>query len=382
SISSFVIENDLASLSLKDEEEKILQAQKEPDSMVVEYQFCLVGCFLTASVIYFLTMRSTKDRVLNGALWTFNNHILMIYRLKDGDDPLKQEFGQGHAKLLTIRVRLDVRRSLKRKKKVMFSPGKCYYVDFKYKRLTFFCFFYGRLGHNDYFCQAKMDLGVEVAEMRWDLSLIAQSMRALAMDSGLLGAKGKRDSGTRIDPMVGLNLEGDLKLVLDMKWDTSKLQGQLDMNHDLEECAIVGGDEKKRPRRDSGSYNEGKASNLIVVRDRSLLERNHFLSAAAKGQTDRQINNVRMKGVRVRCGFSNGIEVATDGTIGGLCLAWKENVIINHISFSSCHVDDEVQENDEGKQWRFTGFYEALYAHNRDDLWNLLRNFGYFQQLQ
>ncbi|MBA0816018.1 hypothetical protein Gohar_000727, partial [Gossypium harknessii] len=60
SISSFVIENDLASLSLKDEEEKILQAQKEPDSMVVEYQFCLVGCFLTVSVIHFLTMRSTK----------------------------------------------------------------------------------------------------------------------------------------------------------------------------------------------------------------------------------------------------------------------------------------------------------------------------------
>ncbi|MBA0602507.1 hypothetical protein Gorai_002687 [Gossypium raimondii] len=108
------------------------------------------------------------DRVLNGAPWNFNNHLLMIHRLKDGDDPLK-----GHAKLLTIRVRLDVRRSLKRKKKFMFSLGKCYYVDFKYERLALFCFFYGRLGHNDCFCQAKMDLGVEVAEMRWDLSLIA-----------------------------------------------------------------------------------------------------------------------------------------------------------------------------------------------------------------
>ncbi|MBA0751780.1 hypothetical protein Gogos_000681 [Gossypium gossypioides] len=244
------------------------------------------------------------DRVLNGAPWTFNNHLLMIHRLKDGDDPLKA--------------------FIEKEKKVMFSPGKCYYVDFKYERLTLFCFFYGRLGHNDYFCQAKMDLGVEVAEMRWDLSLVGQSIRALAMNSVWLREEGKRDSRTRIDPMLGLNLEGDMKLVLDMKWDTSKLQGQLDMNHDLEECAIVGGDEKKRPRRDNGSCSEGKASNLIVVRDENV----GFLMV-----------------LRLR-----------------LMAQWEEN--------------------DEEKQWRFTGFYEAPYAHNRDDLWNLLRNLGYFQQLQ
>lgn len=86
----------------------------------------------------------------------------------------------------------------------MFSPRKCYYVNFKYERLTIFCFFYGRLGHNDSFYQAKMALGVEVAEMRWDLSLIAQSMRALTMNSVWLREEGegaiRRDNLGRSDP--------------------------------------------------------------------------------------------------------------------------------------------------------------------------------------
>ncbi|KAK5842779.1 hypothetical protein PVK06_005170 [Gossypium arboreum] len=40
-----------------------------------------------------------------------------------------------------------------------------------------------RLGHSDSFCEAKMSLRVKVAEMGWDISLRAQSRRALAMKS-------------------------------------------------------------------------------------------------------------------------------------------------------------------------------------------------------
>lgn len=35
----------------------------------------------------------------------------------------------------------------------------------------YFVFFCGRLDHSDPFCEEKMTLGVEVAEMGWDLSL-------------------------------------------------------------------------------------------------------------------------------------------------------------------------------------------------------------------
>ncbi|MBA0797377.1 hypothetical protein Gohar_008086 [Gossypium harknessii] len=112
------MENELSGLSLEDKEEEILQAQKESDSAAAVFEFCLVGCFLTASVIHFPAMRSTMtnlwhpvrgvqisdleekrflfrffhkmdmDQVLRWAPWAFNNHLLMIHRLEYGDDSM------------------------------------------------------------------------------------------------------------------------------------------------------------------------------------------------------------------------------------------------------------------------------------------------------
>ncbi|MBA0772276.1 hypothetical protein Gotri_007685 [Gossypium trilobum] len=113
------MERDLAVLSLDDEEEEIMHIQKELDSGMKEVEFCLAGCFLTTSVIHFLAIRSTManllhpvkgvqildlgekrflfrfyykmdlERVLKGSPWAFNNHLLMLHRLRDGEDPLK-----------------------------------------------------------------------------------------------------------------------------------------------------------------------------------------------------------------------------------------------------------------------------------------------------
>ncbi|KAK5785599.1 hypothetical protein PVK06_040201 [Gossypium arboreum] len=161
------------------------------------------------------------ERVLKGSPWTFNNHVLMLHWPEKKEDPLKvplifacfwvqihevppsfyietlahqiegflgnflefdgTNLGKGLCTYLHVREQLDVRRPLKMKNKVMFSVVACSYVSFKYERLTLFCFFYGRLGHSDSFCQAKMALGFDVAEMGWDLSLRAQSRRALAL---------------------------------------------------------------------------------------------------------------------------------------------------------------------------------------------------------
>ncbi|MBA0879658.1 hypothetical protein Goshw_014120 [Gossypium schwendimanii] len=61
--------------------------------------------------------------------------------------------------------------------------SKCSYVRFKYERLTLFCFYCGRLGHSDSFCEVKMEAGMEIAKMGWNLSLRAQSRRAQVMGS-------------------------------------------------------------------------------------------------------------------------------------------------------------------------------------------------------
>ncbi|KAK5785354.1 hypothetical protein PVK06_039928 [Gossypium arboreum] len=39
-----------------------------------------------------------------------------------------------------------------------------------------------------------------------------------------------------------------------------------------------------------------------------------------------KIDEKRMEKIRRRCGFGNGIDVSTEGSRGGICLAWKEDV--------------------------------------------------------
>ncbi|MBA0615717.1 hypothetical protein Godav_015832, partial [Gossypium davidsonii] len=113
------MESEFAGLSLdEEEEEEILQVQNDSDPVSEEEILSLVGCFLTASIIHYPAMKSTManlwhlvkgvqirdlgekrylfkffhiidmERVINGAPWTFNNHLLILHKLKGGEDPL------------------------------------------------------------------------------------------------------------------------------------------------------------------------------------------------------------------------------------------------------------------------------------------------------
>ncbi|KAA3483894.1 reverse transcriptase [Gossypium australe] len=87
-----------------------------------------------------------------------------------------------------------------------------------------------------------------------------------------------------------------------------------------------------------------------------------------------KINKIQMERVRRRCGFINGIDVDPNGSRGGLCLTWKGNVSIMLQSFSKRHIDVLVDDQNNGQQWRFTGFYGSPYAQDRDESWNLLKS--------
>ncbi|MBA0575668.1 hypothetical protein Golob_027515 [Gossypium lobatum] len=113
------METELAQLSINEEEEEILQIQADSRMQTDVGDYQLVGCFLTASIINFLAMKSTlanlwhpiygvqirdlreksylfkffhsmdMERTLKGFPWTFNNHLLILSKLKRGEDPLK-----------------------------------------------------------------------------------------------------------------------------------------------------------------------------------------------------------------------------------------------------------------------------------------------------
>ncbi|KAK5811773.1 hypothetical protein PVK06_027142 [Gossypium arboreum] len=111
------MENDLDALRIMEDEEDVIQLSGLLTGRTSLYEFCFVGCFVTASVIHFPDMHNTLanlwhplggiqitdlrekqflfwffyrvdfDRVVRGAHWTFNNHLLVFHCLCPSKDP-------------------------------------------------------------------------------------------------------------------------------------------------------------------------------------------------------------------------------------------------------------------------------------------------------
>ncbi|MBA0600237.1 hypothetical protein Gorai_006432 [Gossypium raimondii] len=177
-------------------------------------------------------------------------------------------------------------------------------------------------------------------------------------------------SGMRLDPMLGVNLGGEVKNFSGKIGYESHIFGSMDMEQDVGERPIEGGDVKKRPQKEIGSHNFSEMKDSLVVREERPLGRTHFTSAAAKGKPIDRNKNIW------RCGYLNGFEVSIEGSRGDLRMAWKGNISIFLRSYSVHHIDIEVQKVKGNKQWRFTGFYGASIARCRDSTWSLLKNLG------
>ncbi|KAG8498081.1 hypothetical protein CXB51_007414 [Gossypium anomalum] len=241
------MEDSLAGLALDDEEDEIIQLEREEANQEISYANCLVGVFLTSSVVHFQAMRSTLasvwhpigsvsisdlgrerylfrfyyevdvERVLKNGPWNFNSHLLILFRLQQGEDPLSvplhwvefwilihdlpfgfitdavaHQLGNfigefieydsvavqlGYKRIMRVRVKVDVRKPLKRKKRIALRNGDSVYVRFEYEKLTLFCFLCGKLGHGESFCPVRIIQPQSEYVFKWDISLRAQSRK-------------------------------------------------------------------------------------------------------------------------------------------------------------------------------------------------------------
>ncbi|MBA0659641.1 hypothetical protein Goklo_011754 [Gossypium klotzschianum] len=206
----------MAGLSLDDEEDGIIHLEREATNQEISYVNCLVGVFLTSSVVHFQEMRSTLasvwhpiggvsisdlgkerylfrfyyevdvERVIKNGPWNFNSHLLILHRLQQGEDPLSVQLhwvdfwilihdlpigfiadavahqlgnfiGEfieydsaavqlGYKRIMIVRVKVDVRKPLKRKKRITLKNSESVYPQ-------------------------------SVDVFKWDISLQAQSRR-------------------------------------------------------------------------------------------------------------------------------------------------------------------------------------------------------------
>lgn len=169
--------------------------------------------------IYLFQFFQAQDMqwVTNGGSWTFDNAMLVLEKVPPGEEstnvqlwhiniwlqihdlPMgfmsetvgKQlgnffgEFLQYDAKnnssiwreCMRIRIRLDVRKPLKRKKKIVKKDGKEFTVTCKYERIGDFCFCCGMVTHTERFCRKSLENRDAEGEKEWGLWLKALPRR-------------------------------------------------------------------------------------------------------------------------------------------------------------------------------------------------------------
>ncbi|KAE8656243.1 hypothetical protein F3Y22_tig00117005pilonHSYRG00207 [Hibiscus syriacus] len=125
--------------------------------------------------LFRLFLEMDVKRIENGGQWNFNSHLLILQSFEEYDTT---GIALGYKRIMWIRVRLDVRLALKRKKKLQLKNGSFHYVRFEYEKLTLFCFVCGKLGHGESFCPIRARHGGDELPMAWDLSIRTPSGRS------------------------------------------------------------------------------------------------------------------------------------------------------------------------------------------------------------
>lgn len=116
----------------------------------------------------------------------------------------------GYTGVLRTRVRIEVDKPLKRKKRIVMPNDSSSFVIFAYEKLTLFCFLCGKLGHGESFCPLLILQEDQILALGWDISLQAPFRRSAAPSIHWLRDKGGNFSNMEMlnfgttNPMMGM----------------------------------------------------------------------------------------------------------------------------------------------------------------------------------
>ncbi|KAA3460676.1 nucleolin-like [Gossypium australe] len=342
------------------------------------------------------------QRVIDGMPWSFNRHLIIFHRLLENEEPslvplweavfwvqihnipigyytegMAKQMGdfigrfvdydasmasKGNGQYIRIRVMIDVKQPLKRKKRVCVNQNRFIYVQFQYERLSLFCFLCGRLGHSENFCPIRLTLSNQQVELGWDLSIRAALRRNEKGTSKWLREEIELNRGKNMEvdgETEGRNHEREITNERDQRRGMEnmgrcvrhprKLMGENNFENqeseeengdEMEDIPIDLVDGKKRQRVIA---EEGKAGAI-----RGIVELQTKISAAnamkiiswnvrglGQSRTVKRLKNKlryiqpqilflmetkvtsrKMESIRRRCGFMNGIDVDAVGSRG------------------------------------------------------------------
>ncbi|KAA3454199.1 reverse transcriptase [Gossypium australe] len=280
-----------------------------------------------------------------------------------------------------LRVNLDVQKPLRRGIFVSSDNSVKSWIPFKFEKLPVFCFGCGRLDHGLNDC--KLSDPAEKIRIREDppysIALKAESkvtgkesmkfntfVKKQRTQSNYIGQT-KVVEGQEVDDRINV-LKGDfagegegfLEGRNKTYWKRLPVK-----NHLSGEQASIG---VKRKHPEEGEVD--KCSSLL---NGDKIRRLRYADMDDKVGDYMELDQKRMERVRRSCGFVNGIDIAAEGSRGGLCLAWKVDFEVTLKSFSKWHIDTIVKEENVQEAWRFTGFYGSPYLKDKNLAWSTLR---------
>lgn len=244
------IEMQMVDLNIDNEENEELILDEGVEEGFNRFELCLVGSFLTENninsrviktkmadiwrPIMGITIKNLKlgvflfqfyhaddmKWVLNGGPWLFDNALLVLSVIKEGEDPTKvlllfvdfwiqiydlpvgymsETVGKSLGKFfgtfiqydshnnssiwrefMRLKIHVDIRRPLKCKKKIVKKDKTEVVVNCKYERLGDFCFICGMLSHTERFCKKKFESESTMIQKEWGSWLRAPPCRGNA----------------------------------------------------------------------------------------------------------------------------------------------------------------------------------------------------------
>lgn len=108
---------------------------------------------------------------------------------------------RGIKKFMRVRVCLNVRSPLKRRKFILYGQNNSTNATFQYEKLSLLCFMCERLEHGDSFCLLRLTTGAQEMTLGCDLSIRAPPKRTMQNERRWLRAEPKNmvKSGVKVE---------------------------------------------------------------------------------------------------------------------------------------------------------------------------------------